>query len=61
MSSPDGTAPMQIDMQAVVEELRQDPLSKALLERAQFLTLLRDADKELRYLRAAAETPAGGS
>lgn len=59
MSSPD--QPLPIDMQAVVEELRQDPLSKALLERAQFLTLLRSVDKELRYLRAAAEPDGGGS
>lgn len=53
------TAPQQqstdqsipIDMQAVVEEMGKDPLSKALLERAQFLTIVRAQDTELRYLR----------
>lgn len=59
--SPD--QPIPIDMAAVVEEMGKDPLSKALLERAQFLTIVRAQESELRYLRELqqqAEASQGG-
>lgn len=67
MTSPEQTTDksIPIDMQAVMEEMGKDPLSKALLERAQFLTILRSQDQELRYLRElkqqAPESSQGGS
>lgn len=64
VTTPSESSPTPIDMQAVIDVIGEDPLSKALFERAQFLALVRAQDKELRYLRAAVQEqgnpPSGG-
>lgn len=54
MTSPSlpADASVQVDWAAVIEEVCRDPLGKALVERAQWLTVARSQEEELRYLRS---------
>lgn len=57
MTQPATDQPLQIDPAAVADILGEDPLSKALYERACFLSIVRRQEDELRYLRALREEP----